>query len=44
MGELLRVKEFAANANIRPATVRAWLLHRKISFVRLGSVPSEFPG
>jgi excisionase family DNA binding protein len=43
VGELLRVKQFAEAANIREATVRAWVLHRKISIVRLGGHAIRIP-
>ena len=33
---LLRVEEAAEFLNIKPSTVRAWLLRRKLPFVRVG--------
>lgn len=35
--ELLRVDEAAALLNVKPATVRAWIMRRRISFVRLSA-------
>ena len=43
MSELLRVRQFAEAANIREATVRAWVLQRKISVVRLGGRAVRIP-
>jgi excisionase family DNA binding protein len=43
MGELLRVSQFAVSGNIRESTVRAWLLHGKIAFVRLGGRAIRIP-
>lgn len=43
LGELLRVEEFARGLNIKPATVRAWLLRRRISFVRVSSRAIRIP-
>ena len=34
--ELLNVEESAAQLNIKPSTVRAWILRRRIPFVKLG--------
>lgn len=34
--ELLTVNEMALEANLSQATIRAWLLQRKIASVRLG--------
>jgi excisionase family DNA binding protein len=34
-GDLLRVNEAAALLNVKPATIRAWIMRRKITFVRL---------
>ena len=36
-GDLLRVNEAAVLLNIKPATMRAWIQRRKISFVRLSA-------
>ena len=33
---LLRVEEAAEVLNVKPSTVRAWLLRRKLPFVRIG--------
>jgi excisionase family DNA binding protein len=33
---LLRVPEFAERLGLRPSTVRAWILHRRVAFVRIG--------
>jgi excisionase family DNA binding protein len=35
--ELLRVPEAARMLSLKPATVRAWLLRRKLPFVRLSA-------
>lgn len=35
-GRLLRVEEAAEVLNVKPSTVRAWLLRRKLPFVRIG--------
>ena len=43
LGELLRVEEFAAQLNIKPSTVRAWLLRRRISKVHVGSRAIRIP-
>jgi excisionase family DNA binding protein len=37
MGELLTVSEAAALLRLRPSTVRAWILQRKMAHVKLGS-------
>jgi excisionase family DNA binding protein len=34
--ELKTVEEAAAILHVKPATVRAWVLHRKLTFVKLG--------
>jgi excisionase family DNA binding protein len=41
--ELLRVDDFAARLNIKPSTVRAWILRRRITKVRLGSRAVRIP-
>ena len=41
--ELLRVEEFAAILNVKPSTVRAWLLKRRIARVRIGSRAVRIP-
>jgi excisionase family DNA binding protein len=41
--ELLRVDDFAARLNIKPSTVRAWILRRRIAKVRLGSRAVRIP-
>lgn len=43
MSELLKVGEFAAGAKIQVSTVRAWILHRKIEYVRLGGRAVRIP-
>jgi excisionase family DNA binding protein len=43
MSELLKVGEFAAGAKIQVSTVRAWILHRKIAYVRLGGRAVRIP-
>lgn len=35
--ELLTVAETASLLRLKPSTVRAWILHRKIAHVKLGS-------
>jgi excisionase family DNA binding protein len=35
-GNLLNVKEAAPLLGLKPATLRAWILRRKIEFVRVG--------
>jgi excisionase family DNA binding protein len=35
-GNLLNVKEAAYLLGLKPATLRAWILRRKIEFVRVG--------
>jgi excisionase family DNA binding protein len=34
---LLRVEEAAEFLNVKPSTIRAWLLRRKLPFVRVGA-------
>jgi excisionase family DNA binding protein len=34
--ELLDVKEAAARLRLKPTTIRAWILNRKIPFVKIG--------
>jgi len=34
--DLLTVNEAAAFLRLRPATLRAWILQRKITFIKLG--------
>lgn len=44
MGALLNVEEAAAQLGIKPATVRAWLLRRKLPCVHVGRavrIPAE---
>ncbi len=43
LGDLLRVEEFAALLNIKPATVRAWLLRRAIASVRISKRAIRIP-
>jgi excisionase family DNA binding protein len=43
MEELLRVSQFAKDSNMRESTVRAWLLQRKLSFIRLGGRSIRIP-
>jgi excisionase family DNA binding protein len=43
-GNLLNVNEAAQLLGLKPATLRAWILHRKIDFVRVGRavrIPSK---
>ncbi len=35
-GTLLSVREFAERLNVKPATIRRWLLLRKITSVKIG--------
>ena len=37
VGDLLRVPEAAALLTLKPATVRAWLLQRKLPCIRLSA-------
>jgi excisionase family DNA binding protein len=41
--KLLRAKEVADLLNITTATVRAWVLHRKISYVKLAGGSIRIP-
>lgn len=41
--ELLRVEEAADFLNVKPSTIRAWLLHRKIASVRVGGRSVRIP-
>jgi excisionase family DNA binding protein len=41
--KLLRAKEVAEILNITVATVRAWVLHRKISYVKLSGGSIRIP-
>lgn len=34
--DLLRVEEAAEFLNVKPSTIRAWLLRRKLPFVKVG--------
>ncbi len=34
--ELLTVPEAAAFLRLKPATIRAWVLHRKVPYVKVG--------
>jgi excisionase family DNA binding protein len=43
VSRLLRVPEFAERLGLRPSTVRAWILHRRISFVRVGTRAIRIP-
>ncbi len=43
MGDFFKVDEFADAGGFRPATVRAWILHRKITVVRLGGRAIRIP-
>ena len=40
---LLRVEEAAEYLNVKPSTVRAWLLRRKLPFVRVGNRAVRIP-
>jgi excisionase family DNA binding protein len=40
---LLRVPEFAERLGLRPSTVRAWILHRRVAFVRIGQRAIRIP-
>jgi excisionase family DNA binding protein len=43
-GNMLNVNEAAQLLGLKPATLRAWILHRKIDFVRVGRairIPSK---
>ena len=41
--QLLRVEEAAALLNMKPSTIRAWLLRRKLSKVRIGERSIRIP-
>jgi excisionase family DNA binding protein len=41
--QLLRVGEFAAAVNIKESTARAWILSRRLSFVRVGRRAIRIP-
>ena len=41
--QLLRVEEAAALLNMKPSTIRAWLLRRKLSKVRIGERSVRIP-
>ncbi len=43
MEDLLRVRQFAEAANLREATVRSWVLYRKIAVIRLGGRAIRIP-
>ncbi len=43
-GRLLRVEEFAALLNVRPATIRRWVLLRKINYMKVGKSVRIFEG
>jgi excisionase family DNA binding protein len=43
LGELLRIDQFAEMLNIRPSTVRAWLLRRRIAKVRISKRAVRIP-
>ncbi len=43
MCDFLRVDEFAATLNLKAATVRAWILRRKITVIRLGGHAVRIP-
>jgi excisionase family DNA binding protein len=36
MPELLTISEAASLLRLKPSTLRAWVLHRKISFCKIG--------
>ncbi len=40
---LLRVEEAAALLNVKPSTIRAWLLRRKLPRVRIGARAVRIP-
>lgn len=35
--ELLTLPEASAMLRLRPSTLRAWILHRKVAFVKIGA-------
>ena len=41
--ELFRVEEAAEFLNVRPSTIRAWLLKRKLPHVRVGDRAVRIP-
>lgn len=43
MRRLLNVKEAAEALGLKAATIRAWILRRKISYVRVGSRSIRIP-
>ena len=43
MSDFFKVNEFADAGRFRPATVRAWILHGKITVVRLGGRAIRIP-
>jgi len=43
ISRLLRVPEFAERVGLRPSTVRSWILHRRISYVRVGPRAIRIP-
>jgi len=43
VGTLLRAPEFAERLGLRVSTVRAWILHRRISVVRVGRRAIRIP-
>lgn len=40
---LLNVDQWAAKLGIKPSTVRAWLLRRKIAYVKIGKRAIRIP-
>jgi excisionase family DNA binding protein len=40
---LLRVEEAAEFLNVKPSTIRAWLLRRRLPFVRVGKRAVRIP-
>jgi excisionase family DNA binding protein len=43
ISQLMRVPEFAERLGVQPSTVRSWILHRRISYVRVGSRAIRIP-
>jgi excisionase family DNA binding protein len=43
LGEMLRVEQVAERLNIKPSTVRAWLLRRVLSRVRVSKRAIRIP-
>lgn len=41
--KLLRVEEAAEFLNVKPSTIRAWLLRRKVACVRVGQRAIRIP-